>query len=98
MGRAELLQRMLDTRKSEANLRELAAAFLGEFGGVGGLAKELKLQFDNAKVETERTKILVAGIDLVKQVGALNKNAEDPVNAMSDDELRGAVETLFKEQ
>lgn len=97
MGRAELLNRILETRKSEASLRELAACGLSEFGGTAGIMREVKLQFDNAKVESEKTKMLIAVIDLVKQASALNKNSEDPINSMSDDELRGAVQTIFSE-
>lgn len=93
--RKEFLDAILESRKGEANLRELTAAWLIQFGGVEGLAKEAKLQFDNAKSETEKTKILIAGIDLVKQVAGMNKNGEDPINSMSDEDLRGAVETVF---
>lgn len=95
--RLELLEQILDTRKSVADLKELGAAFLSEFGGVEGLAREMKASFDGTELASERNKILLAGVDLVKQVAGMNKGAEDPLASLSDEEIKSAVREMFVE-
>lgn len=96
MKRAELLQHILETRKADANLRELTSAWMSQWGGVDGIAKEAKLLYDACQSQSEKTKLILAGIDLVKMVAAANKGVEsDPTKNMSDEEITGALETLF---
>lgn len=93
--RLELLEQILDTRKSVADLKELGAAFLQEFGGVAGLAREMKASFDGTELASERNKILLAGVDLVKQVAGMNKGADDPLASLDDETIRATIREMF---
>lgn len=86
--RSDIFQAILEQRRNNADLKDLAAGFLQKWEGVDGIMKELKLVYDSAQTATDKTKILLAGIDMVKQVAAAGGNKEDNLDDLTDDELK----------
>lgn len=94
----ELIQAILDQRKNSADLKDLATGFLAKWDGVDGIMKELKLTYDNSVTATDKTKILLAGIDLIKQVSAAGGKDDLNLDDLDEKELRIALRESIKEE
>lgn len=93
--RDEIIKAIIESRKADTNLVELSAAFFSSFGGIDGFIKELKLFYDSARSEGDKAKILLMGVDLVKQCASLKKHTEDPMSKMSDEQLAAAAVAIM---
>jgi len=84
------IAKLLESRDREASLDSMADAWLENFGGINGAMKELRLLYDCENIsKAEKVKILIAGLDLVKEASA-KKRGRNPVEELSDEELLGA--------
>jgi hypothetical protein len=84
------IAKLLESREREASIDSLADAWLDNFGGISGVMKELRLLFDCETIsKAEKVKILISGIDLIKEASA-KKRGRNPVEELSDEELLGA--------
>lgn len=87
----DIINAILDQRKANADLKDLSAAFLTKWNGVDGIMKELKVVYDNSVTAADKTKILLAGIDLVKQVSANGGASDEKFDDLTDDEMRAVM-------
>lgn len=94
----DLVQAILDQRKNSADLKDLATGFLAKWDGVDGIMKELKLTYDNSQTAGDKTKILLAGIDLIKQVAATGSKDDLNLDDLDEKELRRALHESMKEE
>lgn len=96
MDTSALIASILESRRNNANLTDLAQGFLAEFKGVDGVMREVKLVYDGSEVASDKIKILTAGIDLVKQVASTTKGV-DPLEGLEDDELKAVLNAAIRD-
>lgn len=94
MKSTKLLEALWNQREKDATLESLADEFQQQFGAATGIIKELKLLFDSESIaKSEKTKILLAGMDLIREVSK-NKISRDPNSEMSDEDMLAAMKAL----
>jgi hypothetical protein len=90
----EKLTSLLKDREREASVESLADSFMENWGQVSGVMNELRLLYDSENIaKSEKVKIILAGIELVKE-STEKKKGRDPIAEMSDSDMIAAMKEL----
>ncbi len=85
-------------RLSPVDSRELARALLKEFGGVEGLARDVRVEYSRNREDSPaaRVRLLIAVVDLIRQVGDAAGSA-DSLDELPDEELSRLARQAMRE-
>jgi len=88
LGDMPLEEALAAVRLSPVDSRELARALLKEFGGVEGLARDVRLEYSRNRDDSPaaRVRLLIAVVDLIRQVGDAAGGA-DSLDELPDEDL-----------
>jgi len=86
-GVKSLEEALARVRVSPVDSSELARAMLEEFGGVDGLARDVRIEYVRNRDDSPaaRVRLLIAVVDLIRQVG--DSVGHDSLDDLGDEEL-----------
>lgn len=90
-----LLDALLATRSTLPELQDLVHALMEEFGGFRKFAKEWGEHYKNSKNAMTKQKMLSEMVKLI--ILANNQQVDNPVEGMSDDELRAVLKEVVEQ-
>jgi hypothetical protein len=94
---SDFLKSLASTRSAKVDLEGLAEALTDEWGGVKGLAKACKLEFNESMTGSmNKGRILANVMEIICKASA-KQTSTDPLEGMEDGDLERAISKAMKE-